>query len=126
MGHGTVIGNDVGIITQHDPDTVRGADIAVFLHPSWQGKPAPEGYIDEPADLIVEVRSPSQNWSMVLKKVGEYLAMGTRLVWVIDPQRQRVTVFSPDQEPITYAAENELDGGEVLPGFRCRVAEFFE
>lgn len=126
LGYGTVVGHDTGIITQHDPDTVRGADIAVFLHPSWLEKPTAEAYIDEPADLIVEVRSPSQSWSMVVNKVGEYLLMGVRLVWVIDPQRQRVTVFRPDQEPMTYAAENELDGGEVLPGFRCRVAAFFE
>jgi len=24
------------------------------------------------------------------------------------------------------AEENEIDGGTVLPGFRCKVAEFFE
>jgi Uma2 family endonuclease len=126
LGRGTVMCNDAGIITQHDPDTVRGADIAVFLNPSWQGGPAPDGYTNEAADLIVEVRSPKQSWAKVVEKIAEYLRMGVRLVWVIDPQRQRITVFAPDQEPTTYAAENELDGGEVLPGFRCRVAEFFE
>jgi Uma2 family endonuclease len=125
-GQGSVMCNDTGIITRHDPDTVRGADVMVFLQPSWAGHPVPEGYADEPADLVIEVRSPNQSWPGVMTKVTEYLVMGVRLVWVLDPQRQRVTTFGHDQEPMTYAAENELDGGDVLPGFRCRVAEFFE
>jgi len=123
QGRGTVIGNDSGIITRRDPDSVRGVDVAVFMNPNWE---APAGYTAEPPDLAVEVRSPSQTWTQVLDKVGEYLRMGVRLVWVIDPVRQRVTVFQPDEEPITFAAENDLDGGTVLPGFRCRVAELFE
>lgn len=126
LGHGTVMGNDSGIITRRTPDSVRGVDVAVFLRPSWPGQQAPEGYTTEPPDLAIEVRSPEQRWTEVLNKVSEYLVMGVRLVWVIDPRRQRVTVFQPDQEPATFAAENELDGGEVLPGFRCRVAELFE
>src|SRR5262249_7330114 len=117
LGTGTVIGNDAGIITRRDPDSVRGADVAVFLRPSWQGRPALEGYTNEPPDLTVEVRSPSQSWSDVVAKVAEYLTMGVRLVWVIDPRSQRVTVFTQDQEPVTYAPENELDGGTILPGF---------
>jgi Uma2 family endonuclease len=125
VGHGTVLCNDAGIITRQAPDSVRGVDVAVFLHPSWQGQPAPVGYAAEPPDLVVEIRSPSQRWPEVVNKVGEFLMMGVRLVWVIDPQRQRVTVFGQDQEPMTYAAETELDGGEVLPGFRCRIAELF-
>ena len=126
IGHGSTMCNDTGIMTQHDPDTVRGADVMLFLHPSWEGQSIPEGYSDEPADLVVEVRSPSQSWTDVVKKVGEYLAIGCRLVWVIDPHRKRVTVFSPEQEPATFAPENDLDGGGVLPGFRCRVSELLD
>lgn len=122
-GNGKVLGNDSGIITRRDPDSVRGVDVAVFLSPNWQ---APEGYTDSPPDLAVEVRSPEQRWTSVLTKVGEYMEMGVRLVWIIDPRRQRVTIFRQEDEPITLAAENEIDGGDVLPDFRCRVAEFFE
>ena len=51
--------------------------------------------------------------------------MGVPLVWIIDPSVKRVTVFRPDEAPVTLAAENDIDGGPVLPGFRCRVADFF-
>jgi Uma2 family endonuclease len=126
LGHGVVMGNDSGIITEKNPDTVRGVDLALFLQPKWGSQGAPEGYTDQPPDLAVEVRSPEQAWSALLAKVGEYLAMGVRIVWIIDPRVRRVTVFTADREPQTFAAENELDGGAILPGFRCRVAELFE
>lgn len=125
-GHGVVMSNDAGIITEKDPDSVRGVDVALFLHPAWAGQPAPEGYTDQPPDLAVEVRSPNQAWAAIVTKVGEYLRMGVRLVWVVDPKVRRVTVFTTDREPQTFAAENDLDGGDVLPGFRCRVEDFFE
>jgi Uma2 family endonuclease len=125
LGHGTVVCNDAGILTRRDPDSVRGVDAALFLRPNWQDQPAPEGYTGEPPDLVVEIRSPSEDWPDVLDKVGEYLRMRARLVWVVDPRRQRVTTFSRKEEPTALAPENELDGGDILPGFRCRVAELF-
>jgi Uma2 family endonuclease len=126
LGHGVVMGNDSGIITEKEPDSVRGVDVALFLYPAWIEGAAPEGYTDQPPDLIVEVRSPSQSWSNVVAKVAEYLKMGVKLVWVVDPKARRLTVFSPDREPETFAAENEWDGGAVLPGFHCKVADLFE
>lgn len=126
LGRGVVLGNDAGIITEKEPDSVRGIDISLFLDPPWLGQPAPEGYTDKAPDLAVEVRSPHQPWSDMLAKVGELLRMGTHWVWVVDPGVRRVTLFTPDREPQILAADNDIDGGELLPGFRCRVAEWFE
>lgn len=123
LGRGTVLCNDAGVLTRRDPDTVRGVDVAVFLKPDWQ---PPVGYTGEPPDLVVEVRSPAQKWSQVLNKVDDYLMMGVRLVWVLDPERRRVTVFTQDQEPTTFTADSDLDGGDILPGFHCKAAEMFE
>jgi Uma2 family endonuclease len=121
IGKGFVTCNDSGLITSKNPDTVRGVDIMVFL----KRKRVAAGYSVGPPDLAVETKSPSQSWKELMEKVLEYLNMGVRLVWVVDPKMKRVTVFSQDSEPQTLAAENELDGGDVLPGFRCKVAEFF-
>lgn len=126
IGRGVVVGNDSGIITEKDPDSVRGVDVALFLNPTWNGNVAVDGYTDQIADLLVEVRSPSQSWSAVVAKVSEYLQMGVKLVWAIDPKVKRLTVFTPDREPETFAAENEWDGGAMLPGLHFRVADLFE
>ena len=124
-GRGCVLGNDVGVITETDPDTVRGADIAFFLNPSWTG-PAPNRYFDEPPSLAVEVRSEGQPWKDLTTNVDEYLQMGAPMAWIVDPTTERLTVYQPGHEPAIFAAESEFDGGDVLPGLHFKVAELFE
>jgi len=125
FGRGTVYCNDTGLITQADPDTVRGVDVMIYLKPKSQEKATSEEYSAEPPDLAVEVRSPDQSWKQLVEKVAEYLKLGVPLVWVVDPKTERVHVFQPDQEPQVFAAGNELTAGTALPGFRCMVEEIF-
>ncbi len=49
----------------------------------------PEGFLELAPDLAVEVLSPDDNPRELLDKVGEYLAAGVRIVWVIDPRGAR-------------------------------------
>jgi Uma2 family endonuclease len=62
-------------------------------------------YIDAPPDLAVEVRSEGQAWKNLLAKSNEYLQMGARMEWIVDPVVSRLTVFEPEGEPAIYAAE---------------------
>ncbi|HEV3263368.1 MAG TPA: Uma2 family endonuclease [Gemmataceae bacterium] len=121
---GTVTCNDTGFISERDPDTVRGPDVAYW---SKERLPeVPEGYIEIVPDLAVEVVSPSDIFSRIQKKVREYLNRGVRLVWVVDPEGRTVTVYRPLRQA-TILEENEtLSGEDVLPGFSCPVAELFE
>ncbi|PJF34291.1 MAG: hypothetical protein CUN49_16410, partial [Candidatus Thermofonsia Clade 1 bacterium] len=43
--------------------------------------------------LVAEVLSPTDRQSDVSRKVQRYLALGVRLIWIIDPQVQQVTVY---------------------------------
>ncbi len=54
----------------------------------------------------------------------KYFAQGTRIVWLVYPRRKAVEVFTSPDEMITLTS-NELDGGEVLPGFRLPLDEIF-
>jgi Uma2 family endonuclease len=53
------------------------------------------------------------------------LAAGVKLVWLVDPASQTVTVFRHDEPPTKLGVGDTLDGGEVLPGFAVAVAELF-
>lgn len=77
-------------------------------------------------DLAVEVLSPRDRPRFVLDKVGEYLAAGVRLVWVVDPATRRATVHRSLTQARTIGEDDFLDGEDVLPGFRCRLGEVFE
>jgi Uma2 family endonuclease len=119
---GTVCANDTGFISERDPDTVRGPDISF-----WSKKrlpEVPEGYIEIPPDLAVEVVSPNDHYSRVQKKVRHHLTHGVRLVWVVDPEDRSVTVYRSLQG--TMLDESAvLSGEDVVPEFSCPVAELF-
>ena len=75
-------------------------------------------------DLIVEVLSPGQAPRTLVEKVEFCLKEGTRLGWVIDPQRKQVTVLAAGRSPETVTA-GELDLDPVLPGARLPLLELF-
>jgi hypothetical protein len=56
----------------------------------------------------------------------DYLEAGTRQVWILWPQRRWVTVHTPTGPSTELGPDDELDGGEVLPGYRVRVANLFK
>ena len=57
-------------------------------------------------------------------KVEQWLQAGARLVWVVNPRTRKVVVHTPG-EVLIRSGSDVLDGGEVLPGFSCPVAEIF-
>lgn len=104
-----------------NPDTVRGPDLA-FLSTARLPEPEPRGFPDLAPDLGVEVLSPDDRPGEVLGKVAEYLSAGTRLVWVIDPERRVARVYRADGTEEIVTADQALHGEAVVPGFACPLA----
>lgn len=77
-------------------------------------------------DLAVEILSPGQSPRRMLDKVGEYLEAGVRLVWVIDPATRTATVYRSLADVRHVAGTDALDGEDVLPGFRCVLADLLD
>jgi Uma2 family endonuclease len=123
-GGGYLTGNDSGVILERDPDTVRGPDVALYEDAKAFAELHPK-YGEVPPILAVEVLSPNDRADRVTRKIMDYLRGGVRLVWLIDPEARTVAVYHPENGPRLAQETEELDGGEVLPGFRCRVADFF-
>jgi Uma2 family endonuclease len=124
QGKGYLTSNDTGVLLEKGPDTVRGPDVAYYEDAATFAELHPK-YGEVPPRLAVEVLSPNDRASKVLRKINDYLRCGVALVWVIDPEIRTVTVHRPGQPQAEFAEAQELTGEDVLPGFRCRVAEFF-
>jgi Uma2 family endonuclease len=125
-GLGLTFGAETGFLLARDPDTVRAPDLAFVSRariPS-SGVP-PSGFWPGAPDLAVEVLSPNDTAVEVEDKVSEWLEAGTRMVWVVNPRRRTVTVYRTPRGGTILGADDELDGQEVVPGFRCRVASLF-
>jgi len=125
-GLGYVVGNDSAVQTERDPDTVRGADVSFYKTERWPRERLGNHAPPVPPDLAVEVVSPSNRPGEINKKVREYLAVGTPLVWVVYPERRTVTMHRPGQaNPIELGESDAIEDLAELPGFRCPVADFF-
>jgi Uma2 family endonuclease len=121
-GLGEIFAQDTGFQIEREPDTVRAPDLA-FVHRDRLAQIQQEGYAEIAPDLVAEILSPSDRPGEVLEKVGQWLSAGVRLVWVVDPARQHARVYRADGSVSIVGPDEELDGEQVLPGFRCRLGE---
>jgi Uma2 family endonuclease len=122
---GYVCSNDTGVVVERDPDTVRGPDLLYFEDATKYAE-VETGFAEDPALLAVEVLSPHDTLGKMMERIVDQLNAGTPLVWLVDPEAQNVTVFRPGKPPYVVHAGEEITGDDVLPDFRCKVAEFFK
>ncbi len=118
--------SDVGFVLAREPDTVRAPDVSFVSRKRVEAvedltKPFPGA-----PDLAVEVVSPGQPPGELHAKVADYLAAGTRLVWVVDPAAERIMAYRTLLAPRVLEREHTLEGEEVVPGFAVDVRRVFE
>lgn len=119
LGH--VFGSDVGL--RLPGGNVRSPDACFVAAGRFPNERVPDDFPNLAPDLAVEVVSPGDRPRHVLDKVGEYLEAGTRLVWVIDPRKAKAVVYRSLSDVRELGPDDMLDGGDVLPGFSCRLRE---
>jgi len=122
---GRVFLANTGFLLARDPDTVRAPDIA-FIHKDHLLTPEPEeAFWPGAPDLAVEVVSPRDTVGEIDEKVKAWLDAGAMMVWVVNPKWQNATVYRSATEIKTLTKNDELDGEDVVPGFRCRIGDIF-
>jgi Uma2 family endonuclease len=84
--------------------------------PSWAVTP----------DLAVEIVSVSNTADEVAEKLEEYFKVGTRLVWVVYVRQLKVYVYSSPTDVRVLALGDDLEGADVLAGFRMPLSSLFE
>ena len=122
---GKVFGADGTFVLFEDPPTAVAADVA-FVRTA---RLPPASELPRPLhlapDLAIEVVSPSDTMPKMAKKAKLYLDAGTPLVWVVLPRRKQVIVHQRGRDARTLGADDVLEGGETIPGFRIKVADIF-
>jgi len=56
------------------------------------------------------------------RKIGEYFMSGAKQVWLVDPQAKTLTVYKSLTD-VHVLHEDEEISSELLPGFKCKVAD---
>jgi Uma2 family endonuclease len=125
--------NDLGICIGADgmmriaPGLVRIPDLSFISWDRLPGRESPSEPIPDLApDLAVEVLSEGNTKLEMARKVREYFDAGVILVWLIDPRKRNVRVFSTAEKSTLVRADQRLDGGAVLPGFVLSLSDLLD
>ena len=102
-------------------------DIAVF---EWSRIPLNangeiENRFEIVPDWIIEILSPDQSSSRVIKKILFFLKNKTKLGWLIDPEEKLVLVFKPQQQPEAKENQDILPVLDVLSDLQLSADDLF-
>lgn len=108
-------------------DSAIVPDISVF---EWSRIPLlPNGRIankfEIPPDWVIEILSPEQSPSRVIRKITFCIERGTKLGWFIEPNGEAVTVFQPNQLPQFKEGQDILPVLDVFKDWQLSVADLF-
>jgi Uma2 family endonuclease len=77
-------------------------------------------------DFVVELRSRTDSMRVLKAKMGEYIANGARLGWLINPLKQAIFIYRPGV-PVEELHDPETLSGElVLPGFVLKLSDLWK
>lgn len=125
-GLGFVWGIDGSHRIEQDPDTLLMPDIA-FVVPERVRTAKPDTFFEGSPDLVVEVRSPSDRMSVLTRKMERYLAAGSTMTWLVDPQRRQIHLrYQNDPVTRVLAESDVLVGDPLLPGFSLPLTVLFD
>lgn len=122
-----VASGEIGFVLSDSPDrTVTvGIDVAV-ISAELADSEGDESWMYEGIPLLaVEILSPSDTMKEVSAKLKSYRECGVPIVWIVDTDLRTVTEHRQHREPKLFTKADTLAAEPHLPGFSCRVAEFF-
>jgi Uma2 family endonuclease len=106
----------------------RSPDVAWVKRERWEvlRKEDRERFPPLCPDFIIELRSGSDRLSILQSKMGEYIANGAQLGWLIDPQERKVYVYRPDAAVECLDHPASVSGDPLLPGFILSLDKIWE
>ena len=122
---GAVYAAETGFKLAEDPDLVRAPDVAFVRRDRVEAVGETQGFWPGAPDLAAEVLSPGETSAEVEEKITDWLDAGTRLVLVVDPENQTVTLHRSRRDVRVLTIDDVLEGGEVVPEWTLPIRDIF-
>ncbi|OKH28533.1 Uma2 family endonuclease [Chroogloeocystis siderophila] len=119
------VGSEWAVILQlHGKDWVPVPDVAYIsyerLPASWKCNEA----CPIPPELIIEIISPNQSIKQLEEKAKDYINAGVAQVWIVEPETQSITVYSPNDSQQKYT-HDDLIITSLLPDLLLTPQQIF-
>lgn len=100
----------------------RLPDVSVHL---TSAAPVEKGAVEGMPDIAIEIKSPNDTIADMREKAAYYLKNGSRLVWLVYPEKRLVEVYQGSGEIEILTEGDSLEGKTVLPNFSLPVKNLF-
>jgi Uma2 family endonuclease len=77
-------------------------------------------------DFVIELRSSSDNLAELEAKMERWIANGAKLAWLIDPERQAVSIYHHDDEFEVLYHSTSVQGNGVMAGFELLMTKIWD
>ena len=124
-GRGKAYGATAGVTL---PDSsVRAADACWISWTRLNALTAAERKRFAPVtpEFVIEVRSESDSLADLRQKMGEWLANGVELAWLVDPSRKTVEIYRPNRQPEIQEGHTAVYGEGPVGGFVLELARIW-
>jgi Uma2 family endonuclease len=122
-GLGLVFGAELSLqIVPGRPNRIPRVDGGFVASGRLPNDEPPDGHLQIPPDLVLEVVSPHDGADYLAMKTQLLLDCGVRLVWVVYPEARRAMIHRANGTVAAIGPDGALDGEDVLPGFRVALA----
>ena len=110
---------------ERDEEWLFLPDVSVTLRSRKGPAVESEGPVEVLPDLAIEVLSPDDRPGRVQRRIGHYMRSGVPLLWVIDPDEERLTAWSPGNSPLDFSGPAKVSALPVLKDFELDLGELF-
>ena len=125
--------HDLGILAGADgphqilADQVRFPDVAFIAYDRIPEHANPATPVPNwIPNLAVEVLSAGNTRAEMSRKLRDYFEAGVELVWYVDPSDRTVRVYHSPEAVVMLTEADDLDGEQILPGFRLNIRDWFD
>jgi Uma2 family endonuclease len=107
------------------PNWAPSPDIVFYRRERLRVRRPPDDFF-EPPDLAIEIVSPGQSVTSLMRKCLRYLEVGVKVAVIVVPEDRAVLAFRPDQPLRILQGDDRIDLDDVLSGFELTVRALFE
>jgi Uma2 family endonuclease len=108
---------------QLGPTTIRQPDVAVVLD---HRRAADDEWLRGAPDIAIEVLSPANSAEDIELKISQYLASGSRSVWIVSSKAKQIRIYRSDGTHEVLGESQVLTGETIIPGFTLSLKDLFE
>lgn len=103
----------------------RIPDVAFILMERIPKNGEPQKFWEFAPDLAVEIVSPTDFYQEVLDKIYNYFKADVKQVWLINPEKETLTIYFSFDETKVLLKKDTLKCDEILPNFSLKLSDIF-